>query len=79
MTELTHALVLACLAIFSGSVTHFAKGKGILYPQESESRERKSLDGIWNFRVAPRNDPELGFKQEWFKQPLSEVSPFADY
>ncbi|CAG7830199.1 unnamed protein product [Allacma fusca] len=46
---------------------------GILYPQDSESREVKSLDGIWNFRVAPRHQPELGFQQAWYSQPLKQT------
>lgn len=46
---------------------------GILFPQDSETRERKSLDGIWNFRISPRNDPDLGFRQEWYSRPLSQV------
>ncbi|CAG7822813.1 unnamed protein product, partial [Allacma fusca] len=46
---------------------------GILYPQDSESREIKSLDGIWNFRLAPRLQPDLGFQQEWYSKPLDET------
>ncbi|OXA64937.1 beta-glucuronidase isoform X2 [Folsomia candida] len=45
---------------------------GILFPQESETRERKSLDGIWNFRISPRNDPDLGFRLEWYNRPLDQ-------
>jgi len=47
---------------------------GILFPQDSETRERKSLDGIWDFRIAPRNDPDVGFREEWYNQRLAEVS-----
>ena len=50
-----------------------AAGNGILYPIDSESREVKSLDGIWNFRLAPRLNPDLGFNQQWFAQPLDKV------
>jgi len=49
-------------------------GDGILYPRESESREVKSLDGIWHFRTADIEDQELGFKRKWFQHPLQHVS-----
>ena len=39
--------------------------------QDSESRETKSLDGIWNFRLSDSRDPELGFREGWFQRPLS--------
>ena len=38
---------------------------GILYPQDSETRMTKSLDGIWNFRLQPSLEPHLGFNQSW--------------
>lgn len=44
---------------------------GILYPRESESREVKSLDGIWNFRRS--EDPLIGFREKWFTKDLSRV------
>lgn len=47
---------------------------GGLYPRESESREVKNLDGIWDFRLAPRDDPNLGFNEEWYAKPLRLVS-----
>ncbi|XP_075219989.1 beta-glucuronidase-like isoform X1 [Lycorma delicatula] len=49
---------------------------GILYPQESLTREVKSLDGIWNFRKA--DDPLQGFKEHWYDRDLAlsgEVIP----
>lgn len=48
---------------------------GILYPRESESREVKSLNGIWSFRLdgQQHNNPELGFKEQWYMKPLQEV------
>lgn len=45
---------------------------GALYPRESETREVKSLDGIWNFRLSPQ-DPEFGFKNFWYKSDLDKV------
>ncbi|XP_068249999.1 beta-glucuronidase-like isoform X5 [Palaemon carinicauda] len=48
---------------------------GGLYPRESSSREVKSLDGLWNFRLAPLLDPDQGFREEWYSQPLSLSGP----
>jgi len=67
------------LGVFIVLTTVFKSGRsqstegGILFPQDSETRERKSLDGIWNFRIVPRNDPELAFREEWYSQPLDQV------
>ena len=45
---------------------------GILYPRDSESREVKSLDGIWSFRLDGANgeNHEQGFEEKWYEQPL---------
>ncbi len=40
---------------------------GLLYPQDSESRETKSLDGVWKFRISPITDPDVGFRERWFE------------
>lgn len=48
---------------------------GGLYPRESPSREVRSLDGLWDFRLAPLHDPDKGFQDEWYSQPLSESGP----
>ena len=40
---------------------------GLLYPRESETREIKSLDGLWKFRTQPLLEPELGFDSLWFE------------
>ena len=39
---------------------------GLLYPQESTSREIKSLDGLWKFRLSPSLRPQTGFDHQWF-------------
>lgn len=44
---------------------------GGLYPRDTQSREVKSLDGVWNFRLSPKDDPDKGFEESWFKGPLS--------
>lgn len=46
-----------------------------LYPRESETREVKLLDGMWNFRASSGSDPEEGFVKKWFQQPLSSSGP----
>ena len=48
----------------------FRLATGLLYPQDSESRETKSLDGIWKFRLAPTLDSDQGFREEWFNNGL---------
>jgi len=47
--------------------------QGILFPRDSESRQTKSLDGIWNFRSEAKGDRDLGLSQQWYSKPLSEV------
>ncbi|XP_022164061.1 beta-glucuronidase [Myzus persicae] len=51
-----------------------ASTAGILYPRESESREVKSLDGMWNFRLS-LPDPLVGFKERWYMKDLSKTGP----
>ncbi|XP_025410641.1 beta-glucuronidase isoform X1 [Sipha flava] len=51
-----------------------ANTAGILYPRESESREVKSLDGMWNFRLS-LPDPLVGFKERWYMKDLSKSGP----
>ncbi|XP_071051958.1 beta-glucuronidase isoform X1 [Onthophagus taurus] len=46
--------------------------EGILFPQTSETRETISLDGIWNFAVAPISDPLIGFRQLWYRKDLQK-------
>lgn len=58
--------------VFSDPATADFPG-GILYPRESETREVKLLDGIWNFRLS-KPDTQIGFKEKWFSQELSRVS-----
>ncbi|XP_064455225.1 beta-glucuronidase-like isoform X1 [Ornithodoros turicata] len=45
----------------------------ILYPRDSESRQTVRLDGIWNFRVCSVFDQDVGFREQWYKRPLSET------
>ncbi|XP_019880925.1 beta-glucuronidase [Aethina tumida] len=46
---------------------------GILYPKESETREVKSLDGLWNFAIL--NDTNFDFyKNDWWKGDLNLIT-----
>lgn len=46
---------------------------GMLYPQESRSRERKELNGLWSFRADFSDNRRQGFEQQWYRKPLREV------
>ncbi|KOC64606.1 Beta-glucuronidase [Habropoda laboriosa] len=46
---------------------------GMLYPRESESREVKSLDGMWDFLVSPSGDTLKGYREAWYANELSKV------
>lgn len=43
---------------------------GLLYPRESETREVRSLDGIWNLIRSNASDPQQGVREEWYKRTL---------
>lgn len=49
--------------------------RGLLYPRESESREVRTLDGIWRFLQSDVNDPMKGVRDGWFKADLDKVRP----
>lgn len=44
-----------------------------LYPYESETRETKSLNGLWNFKISSRYDPNEGFTKHWYTSNFEEV------
>lgn len=67
MWRFTKYKILSVLALVT-----CANAMGILYPRESESREVKSLDGMWNFRLS-LPDPLVGFKERWYMKDLSKV------
>ncbi|XP_071110750.1 beta-glucuronidase-like [Haliotis cracherodii] len=50
-------------------------GVGMLYPRDSESREVKNLDGMWNFRADMSPTRDAGLKGGWFSQPLAKTGP----
>ena len=48
-----------------------------LFPKESETREVKKLDGVWNFRTIPIDvDQNIGFTDKWYSKSLSLVNNF---
>ncbi|XP_040568664.1 beta-glucuronidase [Lepeophtheirus salmonis] len=55
-------LYLFCCLLCIGSI------HGILRPQDSETREIKSLNGIWKFRKGESLNPKQGFEKEWYKE-----------
>ena len=46
-----------------------ARGAGLLHPQDSESREVKSLDGLWRFKLDPA---AAGLRDRWYAAGLPE-------
>jgi beta-glucuronidase len=38
---------------------------GLLYPRESETREVRSLDGMWNFVRSNVTNPSEGIRDKW--------------
>lgn len=50
--------------------------ENVLYPVESESRELRTLHGIWNFKISPQSDQMIGFDQKWYTQRFETVSQY---
>merc|ERR1719234_1051929 len=46
------------------------QSSAILFPRDSGSRESKSLDGLWKFKLSPKDDPDIGFRESWYSAPL---------
>ncbi|XP_063225290.1 beta-glucuronidase isoform X2 [Bacillus rossius redtenbacheri] len=70
------AAVLVLGAAVLGAAARDGPGGG-LYPRQSESRDVRSLDGVWDFRLSPESDPLLGFREHWYSQPLRQTGPTA--
>lgn len=47
--------------------------KGLLYPRESETRDVKSLDGVWRFAKSRTDDPAEGYREKWWSNDLEKV------
>lgn len=52
-------------------------GIGMLYPRDSESRETKFLDGVWQFRADQSPTRNQGFDQKWWTKRLSQARHVA--
>ena len=52
---------------------HGSLGKGMLYPRDSETRQIKSLDGMWSFRADTSLHRSDGFELRWYDQALHQV------
>ena len=50
--------------------------KGLLYPFESESREIRSLDGMWRFLKTNVNVTSA-HEEDWYNHDLDKVSLFC--
>lgn len=46
--------------------------EGLMYPRESETREVRSLDGIWDFAKSDTNQPSQGLRDKWYMKELRE-------
>jgi len=47
--------------------------KYVLYPVETESRELRTLHGLWNFKISPLSDQLIGFDQKWYLERFETV------
>lgn len=45
----------------------------LLFPRDSTTRNSKSLDGVWNFKLSPKLDQDAGFRDSWFEAPLDSM------
>lgn len=63
-------LFLSTLLIVQGIVV--IQCSNLLYPRESETREVKSLNGIWRFLADETGGVGRGFKENWHRNPLSD-------
>lgn len=55
------------------STAQITPTRGLLYPVESETREVRSLDGVWSFLKSNPDYPSEGIDKRWFTKDLSEV------
>ncbi|XP_076330866.1 beta-glucuronidase-like isoform X4 [Tachypleus tridentatus] len=44
-----------------------------LSPLESEIRERKILDGIWDFKICDIKNQDIGFQEKWYTKALRKT------
>ncbi|XP_030384762.1 beta-glucuronidase-like isoform X2 [Scaptodrosophila lebanonensis] len=46
---------------------------GLLYPRESETREVRSLDGLWRFIKSNSSDSQQGLLEKWYELGLEQT------
>ena len=72
--ETTFKMLLTChIALLTLSLQCYCVAgflRGMLYPTESETRQVKSLDGMWDFRA---DVSSVGFEEMWYSLPLAQV------
>nr|CAD7394812.1 unnamed protein product [Timema cristinae] len=73
MSTTTTIYAYALLLLRFGVTLARISSGGILYPQESESRDVRTLDGVWNFRLSPESDPLVGFREHWYNKELRQT------
>ena len=72
--RIKHWLFTAAVCLFTLLLTSQAAIEGgMLHPKESESREIKELNGLWNFRADKSDTRNAGFTEKWYTQKLSQV------
>uniref|UniRef100_A0A1B0CV53 Beta-glucuronidase n=4 Tax=Lutzomyia longipalpis TaxID=7200 RepID=A0A1B0CV53_LUTLO len=49
--------------------------RGLLYPRDSETREVRCLDGMWNFIASDPRHPAKGIEEKWYERDLSKAGP----
>ncbi|PVD31514.1 hypothetical protein C0Q70_06927 [Pomacea canaliculata] len=67
--------LLVLLSVCSSAWLPLGSSKGMLYPQDSESRVVKTLDGMWRFRVDTSSSRNQSFVDQWWTRPLAETGP----
>ncbi|XP_017122793.1 beta-glucuronidase [Drosophila elegans] len=50
-----------------------APTRGLLYPRDSETREVRSLDGMWGLMKSSPEDPLEGIREKWFLNTLRQT------
>jgi beta-glucuronidase len=48
--------------------------QGLMYPRESETREVRSLDGLWKFARSNPFQPSEGLTKKWYSKDLSDFT-----
>lgn len=52
--------------------------QGLLYPRESETREVRSLDGMWKFAKSDPFHPNEGLTEKWYAKDLKNFTSVID-